>query len=84
MTIKLRLFAILKERAGADEIQLDLREGASVSDASALVAETFPALRDHLPRAAFAVNREYAKQATVLRDGDELAIIPPVSGGAFA
>jgi molybdopterin converting factor subunit 1 len=82
MTIKLRLFAILKERAGADELQLDLREGASISDASALIAEKFPALRDHLRRAAFAVNREYSQQSTVLKHGDELAIIPPVSGGA--
>ena len=82
MTINVRLFAILRERAGAGEISLDVREGASVSEASARIAETFPALREHLSRAAFAVNREYARPATILREGDELAIIPPVSGGA--
>ena len=77
MQVQIRLFASLRERAGTDALVLDLPEGAHVSDAlgelSWLTGEM---------RVALAVNREYASGATVLRADDELALIPPVSGGA--
>lgn len=82
MTVDVRLFAILRERAGCDRLQVELPEGATVGDALlALAAE--PALADVLPRlqVTMAVNREYAKGPTRLSAGDELALIPPVSGG---
>ena len=77
MQVKVRLFAMLRERAGAGELVLDLPEGARVGDALASLGE----LADGLPL-VMAVNREYADDETTLAPGDELALIPPVSGGS--
>ena len=74
-----RLFAMLRERAGARELTLDLPEGARVSDALAELGD----LAAGLPL-VMAVNREYAPEEQVLGAGDELALIPPVSGGEAA
>jgi len=82
MQVRVRLFAIVRDRAGAGEALLELRDGASVADAAAALAERFPAIADFLPRAAFAVNQTYAAKDVGLKDGDELAVIPPVSGGS--
>ena len=81
MTITVKLFAILRERAQATELSLDLPPSATVAAAREALAARVPALRDYLPRVAWAVNREYAPIETELTEGDELAVIPPVSGG---
>ena len=75
--VTVRLFAQLRERAGRRELELDLPEGARVADALAAVAD----LAAGLPL-VMAVNREYAAEDAVLHAGDELALIPPVSGGS--
>lgn len=83
MTVDVRLFAILRERAGRDRIEVELAPGSTVADAlAALAAE--PALAGVVERlpVTMAVNRDYASADTELRAGDELALIPPVSGGA--
>lgn len=77
MVVHVRLFAALRERAGRDAIELELPDGALVSDALAAVDDI---ARD-LPL-VLAVNREYAAPGDRLAPGDELALIPPVSGGA--
>jgi len=82
MRVRVKLFAIVKERAGVAEAAMELPDGATVAAAARALNEKFPAIADFLRRAAYAVNREYVDAATVLRDGDELAVIPPVSGGA--
>ena len=76
MTIKVRLFAGLRERAGYSEREL---EGV------AQVADVWPALGlgDEPEGLLYAVNREYADAGRMLADGDEVALIPPVSGGGF-
>jgi molybdopterin converting factor subunit 1 len=79
--VVVRLFAILRERAGTDELLLDLPGGATVAAAAGQLNNVCPAIREHAKHVAYAVNREYARLNTVLEDGDELAIIPPVSGG---
>ena len=71
MLIKLRLFAMLRERAGASELEVELPEGARVRDALAAVED----LAAGLPL-VMAVNREYADADAPLRAGDELALIP--------
>ena len=83
MNVSVRLFAILRERAGRDSVEIELPDGASVADALS-VLEREPGLGDVLPRLSvtMAVNREYADGDTALSAGDELALIPPVSGGA--
>ncbi|MEX0992574.1 MAG: hotdog fold thioesterase [Solirubrobacterales bacterium] len=81
--IQVRLFAVLRERAASDSVEVELDEGATVRDAIEAVGRT-PGLSDPISRlkVVMAVNREYAQMDVVLRDGDELALIPPVSGGA--
>ncbi len=77
MTVRVRLFAMLRERAGRDVVEIELPAGARVADALAALADVagdYPCL--------MAVNREYADLDRVLSPGDELALIPPVSGGA--
>ena len=81
MQVRVRFFAIIRERAGTDQLMLDLPDGATVASAIATLREKFPAVADYLPRAAVAVNQSYVKPESVLHDGDELAVIPPVSGG---
>jgi molybdopterin synthase catalytic subunit len=81
MRIRVRLFAILKDAAGSGELTLDLPDGATVDSARQMLEVQFPALGKYLPRVAFAVNQSYVKSDTQLRADDELALIPPVSGG---
>jgi molybdopterin synthase catalytic subunit/molybdopterin converting factor small subunit len=76
--VSIRLFAGLRERAGRDELELDLPEGARVADALAQVQHLAPGVS-----LVLAVNREYADGDVVLQAGDELAVVPPVSGGAI-
>ncbi|HET6831836.1 MAG TPA: molybdenum cofactor biosynthesis protein MoaE [Solirubrobacterales bacterium] len=82
MTVEVRLFAILRERAGSDRVAVELAPGATVADALGALAED-PALGAVLERlpVTMAVNRDYAAADTELHGGDELALIPPVSGG---
>ncbi len=77
MEVTVRLFAMLRERAGTPEVTLELPEGARVRDALDALAD----LAEGLPL-VLAVNREYAAEDRVLDPGDELALIPPVSGGS--
>lgn len=81
MTVTVKLFAVLRERAETGELMLDLPEGAIVAAALDAVASQLPSIADYLRRCAFAVNRTYCKTDEALSDGDELALIPPVSGG---
>jgi molybdopterin converting factor subunit 1 len=81
-TVKVLLFARLAELAGKRVMQLEIGEGLTAGDAYQLLAREESALAGFESSLAYAVNREYAGADTPLRDGDELALIPPVSGGA--
>lgn len=78
MKVAVRLFAALREAAGTRETAVELAEGASVAD-------VWPALGlgDEPAGLVYAVNRTYVERGAPLADGDEVAVIPPVSGGAF-
>jgi molybdopterin synthase catalytic subunit len=79
MQIHVRLFAALRERAGAPALELELPDGAVVADALVKLSD----LTGDVP-VVMAVNQEYAPSTQVLREGDEVALIPPVSGGSIA
>jgi molybdenum cofactor biosynthesis protein MoaC len=81
--VRVRLFAILRERAGAEWVELELSDGARVADALEALSrdERLRELIERLP-VRMAVNRDYADPETRLSPGDELALIPPLSGGA--
>jgi molybdopterin synthase catalytic subunit/molybdopterin converting factor small subunit len=78
VNVVVRLFAGLRERAGDGERAVELPEGASAADVWAALA-----LGEEPPGLLYAVNREYAGRDRRLTEGDEVALIPPVSGGAF-
>ena len=82
MRIRVRLFAIQRELAGTREVPLELADGGSVEDAWRALVERYPALAPGRSFVRFARNADYAEPGTRLADGDELAVIPPVSGGA--
>lgn len=82
MRIRVRLFAIQRELVGERHVELDLPDGATVADGWAGLVARFPALAPGRDSVRFARNGEYADAEEPLADGDELAVIPPVSGGA--
>jgi len=81
MRVRVLLFAILRDAAGAGEVRLELPDRATAGTAGEALLERFPALRPYLSRVAYAVNRTYCPAQTELHNGDEVALIPPVSGG---
>ena len=83
MNVRVRLFAILRERAGSEWVELELTDGATVADAIQTLGER-PDLESAIAGMSvqMAVNRDYASSDTRLSPDDELALIPPLSGGA--
>ena len=82
MHVTIRLFARLRELAGGSELTRELPDGATASDAWNALAAEFPALIDYTRIVSCAVNEEYARLTTPLQEGDEVAFLPPVSGGS--
>jgi molybdenum cofactor biosynthesis protein MoaC/molybdopterin converting factor subunit 1 len=83
MRVRVLLFAMLRQRAGTESLELDLPDGATAADALVALGHR-DGLADLIGRLPLrvAVNREYVPESTALAAGDELAVIPPVSGGA--
>ncbi|MGA7730855.1 MAG: molybdopterin converting factor subunit 1 [Chloroflexia bacterium] len=81
MKVKVLLFASLREAVGASQNALEIEQGASVGDVWAGMASLYPRLVPHTGTAAFAINGTYAKPDEQVNEGDEIAFLPPVSGG---
>jgi molybdopterin synthase catalytic subunit len=81
MTIHLRFFASLRERLKTSEAERVLPDGTTVGEAWTALCREHPEIEPLGASMSFAVNREYVERAHRLADGDELALIPPVSGG---
>ena len=81
MVIRVLIFASLVTRVGSRQLSLELANDATVSDALDAIALQFPDMADSRDRLAVAVNHSYADVGRRLSAGDELALIPPVSGG---
>lgn len=82
MHVKILYFAVLRERRGAPAETLELPNGGDVAMALAMIAKQHPGVAPLLPRAQVAVNQVVVGATTPLVDGDEMALIPPVSGGS--
>ena len=82
MRIRVRLFAIQRELAGTREVAFEMPDGATIEDTWRAVVERYPAIAPGRDYVRFARNAAYAPAETQLADGDEVAFIPPVSGGA--
>ncbi len=81
MLVTIRLFARLREMAGDAELRRELPEGSTARNAWEALAEEFPGFDDYSKAVSCAINQEYARMTTPLGDGDEVAFLPPVSGG---
>jgi molybdopterin converting factor subunit 1 len=80
--VQVRLFARLSELAGTRETEVELGEGLTAHDAYVALCRRFPDMSGLNGSIMYAVNAEYVEPDHPLHDGDELALIPPVSGGA--
>jgi molybdopterin synthase catalytic subunit len=80
--VTLRLFASLHDLVGQRSLSLDLADDATVDDLKSHLAETYPAVRPMIETVVCAVGEEYVPPDERLREGEEVALIPPVSGGA--
>ena len=81
MTVCVKLFARTRDLAGTGELMVDLPEQARVADLRKSLAAIYPALSTILDRCAVAVDNEFAGENVVLHPNNEIALLPPVSGG---
>jgi molybdopterin converting factor subunit 1 len=81
MKVRLLFFAVLREIAGRDTQELALADGTTAGDVWRSLRGTYDKLADYTQPPMIAINETYATPDAVLRDGDELAFIPPVAGG---
>ncbi len=81
--VTIRFLAIYREKAKVDKIEIDLEKSITVRDLLKIIKERIPAIKDLVMegKGMVAVNHEVAKPDTIVKDGDEVALIPPVSGG---
>ena len=81
MRLRVKLFAVARQRIGHDQLEMELPDAATVRNLRGALAEQFPPLADVLAHARIAVNSEYASDDCRLNSESEIALIPPVSGG---
>ena len=81
MRVTVRLFARLRDIAGASELARDIAPGATIGAVWRELAGEFPDLAPYERSVSSAVNADYARMDDVVREGDEIAFLPPVSGG---
>jgi molybdopterin converting factor subunit 1 len=81
MRVTVRLFARLRELVGAGELQRDVAEAATIGSVWDALARDYPAITPYAESMSCALNAEYARMTTRVSEGDEVAFLPPVSGG---
>ena len=81
MKVRVRLFAIARQCAGCDSIDVDLPDGATVAQLRRELGVQFPGLSGLAGQVLFAADAEFVGDASPIRPGAEIACIPPVSGG---
>ena len=81
MEVRLKCFAWAREVTGEEEIALEIPDGGTVADLRERLAERFPVFAGRMESIAVSVNQEFAGDSLSLSPGDEVALIPPISGG---
>jgi molybdopterin synthase catalytic subunit len=81
MNLNIRLFATLKELAGASSVQIELEEPSTVADLLKMIGIKYPNMELSLQSTLVSVNHEYAERELMLKSNNEIALFPPVSGG---
>ena len=82
MTIMLKFYGQLRDITQKEKEQIQVDKGSTIEDLVGVITTRFPNLEPHLKTVSFAVDNEYARTETVLREGNEVALLPPISGGA--
>ncbi len=82
MQITVKLFALMREKAGTDTIPLEVPAGAALTQALAILVRQYPMLEPYMTHTRFSLRMDFVDPNTILAEGDELVLIPPVSGGA--
>jgi molybdopterin synthase sulfur carrier subunit len=82
MQITVKLFALMREKAGTDTVQMDVPSGTDVHHALGFLVSHHPALTPYIANARCSLHMDFIEPDTLLAEGDELVLIPPVSGGA--
>jgi len=80
-SLSVKLFASLRQAINSDEIKIDIENGITVSQLKKIIFETFPSLKKFNIPFFVAVNHKYATDSDIINTTDEVALIPPVSGG---
>ena len=83
MRVKVRLFGRLHDLAGATDLDLEVRPGATVGDVWRQLADEIPAMAPYSRSISAAVNADFARMSAPVAEGDEVAFLPPVSGGSL-
>ncbi|MCZ6689654.1 MAG: molybdopterin converting factor subunit 1 [Planctomycetota bacterium] len=81
MEVRVLLFASVRQSAGGDEIRIDVPDGTTAGDLLDRLREKIPALEGLADRIKLAVNEEFVDRSYEIQPGDEVAVIPPMSGG---
>ncbi len=82
MKVRLLFFASLKDIVGSRDLRLDLPANSTVGDLLTELEKSYPQMKAYRPVILTAVNEEYVDKSASISEGDEIAIFPPVSGGA--
>lgn len=81
LKVRVKFFAVCRDLAGTDSIMLELPDGAGEEDFWDVIITKYPKLKPYKALSRLAVNLEYVNHHVILKEGDEVCIIPPVSGG---
>lgn len=81
MKIQIKLFAAAREISDRGELELEVSDGLSVRDMKLKISAAHPGLSELILRSAVSINREFATDESLVHEKDEIALIPPVSGG---
>lgn len=81
MRVRVRLFAALREIAGGEEIELEVADGTTAGGVWEMLLSTHPRLTPYTSVVQVAVNQDFAERRALVKTGDEIAFLPPVSGG---
>lgn len=81
LSFKIQLYSVLRSKLYAESVDLETQPGITVSEFLDLACEQYPAMAPYRSVMRLAVNQRYSQDSSIIQDGDEIAIITPVSGG---
>ena len=81
LKIKVRFFAVVRQLTGTDALNVEVPAGATIASLCDHIGQQIPQLRGRLPSLLIALNGEFTGPGVALKDGDEVAFLPPFSGG---